>query len=418
MKRLFLIVISILLLGIMGYFATQNNHIVTLNLFEKFSIEISVWIVVAGSFVFGWALTELWQFISHPNRFVQSFLGKFSQYREEKKHQLTQNFEKASLLRDSKNVRKNFNKLNNRQIPLSIRVKYLEQLRYEKNASEILIKFSELSSKFQGDLEVLLPYLKLACEVREWDIAERLSREILRENPQHPDALEGLRQCHIAREDWVSCIEQERVLLIKYGGSLFTEDLANQHENHLQKAIFQDPHCLKNSSFSYLPKKRDRKNDKKLEVFGKINQLKKSGLYIEAGLFLKEAFEKDASAELLDKLEDIYFESGEDEQILGIFETFHISRKKSIPVSLMFAKLLYKNDKFDEAKKILSEFQSNGNTLNYKNKSIKEKDLVIMKNERWTNLFHALRFFIAIRQDRFEDALVDAKPLLREDKLI
>jgi hypothetical protein len=65
--------------------------------------------------------------------------------------------------------------------------------------------------------------LKLACEVSEWDLAERLSHEILRITPDHPDALEGLRQFYITRQDWVGCIGQERELLKKFSGSLITK---------------------------------------------------------------------------------------------------------------------------------------------------------------------------------------------------
>jgi len=266
MKRLLLIAITLLLLGSMGYFATQNSHNVSLNLFGNFSIQLSVWMVIAGSFVAGWAVTELWQFISHPQRFVQSFLGKFSQYRDNKKLQLTQNFENAFLLRDPKQVRKNFNKLDNDKTPLSIRMQYLEQLRYENSAEELLLKYADLRAKYQGNLQVLLPYLKLSVELSEWDLVERLSHEILRITPGHPDALEALRQFHIARQDWVACIEQERDLLKKYSGSLMTKDLAQEHEEHLQKALRQDPKCLKNWSFRYLPQKRDRKNDKPHEA--------------------------------------------------------------------------------------------------------------------------------------------------------
>ena len=106
MKRLILIAVVLLLLGSMGYFATQNSHNVSLNFFGNFSIQLSVWMVIAGSFVAGWAVTEIWQFISHPQRFVQSFLGKFSRYKDNKKQKITQNFEEASLLRDPKQVRK------------------------------------------------------------------------------------------------------------------------------------------------------------------------------------------------------------------------------------------------------------------------------------------------------------------------
>ena len=149
MKRLILIAFALLLLGSMGYFAMQNSHSVTLNLFGNFSIQLSVWMVLAGSFVAGWVITEIWQFISHPQRFVQSFLGKFSRYKDNKKLQLTQNFEDASLLRDPKQLRKSFSKLDNQETPLSIRIQYLELMRYEKNAEEMLKSFAELRKNYQ-----------------------------------------------------------------------------------------------------------------------------------------------------------------------------------------------------------------------------------------------------------------------------
>ena len=106
MKRLFLIVISTFFLGLMGFFATQNNHSVDIKIFENFSIKLSVWILIVGTFLSGWGLTELWQFFLHPNRFVQRLFLKLSKYREQKQRELTQNFEVASLLRDSKQITK------------------------------------------------------------------------------------------------------------------------------------------------------------------------------------------------------------------------------------------------------------------------------------------------------------------------
>ena len=402
----------------MGYFATKNSHKVYLFFFENISIQLSVWVVVAGSFVSGWVLTELWQFIAHPNRFVQIFLGRFSRYREEKKLELTKNFESASLLRDSKNVRKNFKKLNSKKLPLSVRVKYLEQLYYENSKEELLSKYEDLRTKFQGNLEVLLPYLQLACEVSDWDTTERLSHEILRIDNSHPDALKCLRKCHIFRKNWVSCIELERDLLKKFSGSLFANDLAKEHEDHLQKALRQDPNCLKNWSFSYLSKRRDRGNDKSLEAIGKANQLKIEGLYVEAGIILKEAYERNVFSELLDELENIYLESNADEKILQIVGELHNSRNYPIHVSLLFAKLLYKEDKLDEALKVLNEFKLRGKKRNFQIKEMVKKDKLQESNEGFDDLFHALRFLIAIRQDRSEDALDEAKPLLREEKFL
>ena len=418
MKRLLLIAITLLLLGSMGYFATQNSHNVSLNLFGNFSIQLSVWMVIAGSFVAGWAVTELWQFISHPQRFVQSFLGKFSQYRDNKKLQLTQNFENAFLLRDPKQVRKNFNKLDNDKTPLSIRMQYLEQLRYENSAEELLLKYADLRAKYQGNLQVLLPYLKLSVELSEWDLVERLSHEILRITPGHPDALEGLRQFHIARQDWVACIEQERDLLKKYSGSLMTKDLAQEHEEHLQKALRQDPKSLKNWSFRYLPQKRDRKNDKPHEAVGEAAQFQKSGMFLDAGRVLKDAYESTASPELLGTLENVYQESGADEQILEMIGVLHNSRQRSIPASLLFAKLLYQNERIDDAAKILSEVNLPATTTKFQLTKLGTKEKAQPMTEEWSDLYHALRFLIAVRQNRSEDALQEAKPLLREAKLM
>jgi hypothetical protein len=418
MKRLLLIALTLLLLGSMGYFATQNSHNVSLNLFGNFSIQLSVWMVIASSFVAGWAVTELWQFISHPQRFVQSFLGKYSQYKDNKKLQLTQKFEKASLMRDPKQVRKNFSKLDNDKTPLSIRMQYLEQLRYENSAEELLVKYADLRAKYQGNLQVLLPYLKLCREVCEWDLVERLSHEILRITPGHPDALEGLRQFHIARQNWVACIEQERDLLKKYSGSLMTKDLALEHDEHIQKALRQDPNCLKSWSFRYLAQKRDRKNDKTHEAVGEAAHLQKSGMFLDAGRVLKDAFASTVSPELLGSLENVYQESGSDEQILEMIGGLHNSRQRSIPASLLFAKLLYLNERIDEASKVLSEVNLPISTTKFQLTKLGVKEKGQQMTEEWGDLYHALRFLIAVRQDRSEDALQEAKPLIREEKLM
>lgn len=418
MKRLILIAFALLLLGSMGYFAMQNSHSVSLNLFGNFSIQLSVWMVLAGSFVAGWLITEIWQFITHPQRFVQSFLGKFSRYKDNKKLQLTQDFEDALLLRNPKQVRKNFSKLDNKETPLSIRVQYLELLRYEKNAEEMLNSFAELRNKYQGNLQVLLPYLKLACELSEWDLAERLSNEILRITPGHPDALASLRQVHIVRQNWIACIEQEKELLNNYSGSLITYNVSKEHENHLKKAICQDPKFLKNWSFRYLSQKRDRKNDKPFEAIGEANQLQKSGMFLDATKVLKKAFENTANPELLEPLEEVYRQSGAEEQILGIIGDIHKSRQKSIPASLLYAKLLYQNNQLEEASKVLGQINIPSITNTDKKTYFGTKENGPQLNAKWRELNHAIRFLIAIRQEHSEDALNEARTLLREEEIL
>ncbi len=418
MKRLILIAFALLFLGSMGYFAMQNSHSVTLNLFGNFSIQLSIWMVLAGSFVSGWMITEIWHFISHPQRFVQSFLGKFSRYKNKKKLQLTQNFEKASLMRDPKQLRKNFSKLDNQETPLSIRIQYLELLRYESNAEEMLNSFAEMRNKYQGNLQILLPYLKLVCELKEWDLAERLSHEILRITPGHPDALVGLRQVNIFRKNWVACIEQEKALLTNYSGSLLTYNISIEHEDHLKKAIRQDPKFLKNWSFRYLSQKRDRKNDKPFEAIGEANKLQKSGMFLEAAKVLKKAFENTANLELLEALEMVYRQSGAEEKILGIIDNIYKSRQRTVPASLLYAKLLYQNNQLEKASKVLDQINIPTKTNNVKKTYFGTKENYAHLNEKWSELNHAIRFLIAIRQERSEDALNEAKKLLREEEIL
>ena len=133
---------------------------------------------------------------------------------------------------------------------------------------------------------------------------------------------------------------------------------------------------------------------------------------------MKKAFIKNSYTELLEDLENLYLESGGDEQILEIVGNLHSPRNNSIPASILFAKLLYKNKKFDQAQKILNEIQLDETILNFENKKIDEKCEDQEINEKWNNLFHALNFFIAIRQDNSEIAVKEAKSLLRETKYL
>ena len=418
MKRLLLVVITLLLLGSMGYFASQNSHSVSLNFFGSFTIQISVWMLIIGSFVLGWGVTELWHFVTHPERFVQNFLGKFYRYKNNKKQKLTQNFENASLMRDPKEVKKNFFKLDNEKTPLHIRMQYLEQLRYEESAEELLDKYANIRTKYQGNLNVLLPYLKLSCELKDWVLVERLSHEILRIKPGHPDALEGLRKFHISRQDWVACIEQERDLLTKYSGSLITKEITLKHEEHLQKALEQDPKCLKNWSFRYLHQKRDRKKDKSHEAIGKAKQLINSGMFIEGVRVLIDAYRKDPFFGLIMSMEKVYQESGSDEKILEMIGELHSSRQRSFPITLLFAKLLYQNSQINEASEVLNEVNLNEIKTKFPLTKIVKEEKNDQINQEWIDLYYALRFFVAISQNRWEDALEEAKPLLNEAKLL
>ena len=141
-------------------------------------------------------------------------------------------------------------------------------------------------------------------------------------------------------------------------------------------------------------------------------------MFLEAAKILKKAFENTSNLELLETLEEIYRKSGAEEQILKIIGDIHKTRQKAIPASLLYAKLLLQNNKFEEASKVLG--QINIPSIRYKEKKLyfETKENGDSLNEKWRELNHAIRFLIAIRQERSEDALNEARTLLREEDIL
>ena len=121
--------------------------------------------------------------------------------------------------------------------------------------------------------------------------------------------------------------------------------------------------------------------------------------------------------ELLETLEVVFRKSGAEDQILGIIGGIHKSRQRAVPASLLYAKLLYLNNQLDEASKVLGQVNIPSSTNKDQKTFFGTKENSPQLNEKWRSLNHAIRFLIAIRQERSEDALNEAKPLLQEEIL-
>ena len=141
-------------------------------------------------------------------------------------------------------------------------------------------------------------------------------------------------------------------------------------------------------------------------------------MFLEAAKVLKKAFEDTANPELMDTLEVVYRQSGAEEQILRIIGGIHKSRQRAVPASLLYAKLLYLNNQIEEASKVLGQVNIPSSTNKDQKTFFGTKENSPQLNKRWSELNHAIRFLIAIRQERSEDALNEAKPLLQEEKIL
>jgi hypothetical protein len=96
----------------------------------------------------------------------------------------------------------------------------------------------------------------------------------------------------------------------------------------------------------------------------------------------------------------------------------HNSRQRSVPSSLLFAKLLYQCDRLDEVSKVLDKVKLPAGSTKFPMAILGSEDKGQQMTEVWSDLYHALRYLIAVRQERSEDALQEAKPLLREAKIL
>ena len=141
-------------------------------------------------------------------------------------------------------------------------------------------------------------------------------------------------------------------------------------------------------------------------------------MFLEAAKVLKKAFENTSNPELLETLEVVYRQSGAEEQILEIIGGIHKSRQRAVPASLLYAKLLYQGNQLEEASKILGQVNIPSSTNKDKKTYFGTKENGPHLNEKWIELNHAIRFLIAIRQERSEDALNEAKTLLREEEIL
>ena len=121
---------------------------------------------------------------------------------------------------------------------------------------------------------------------------------------------------------------------------------------------------------------------------------------------------------MLETLEVVYRQSGAEKQILEIIGGIHKSRQRAIPASLLYAKLLYQNNQLEEASKVLGQVNIPSITNKDKKTYFGTKENGLHLNEKWSELNHAIRFLIAIHQERSEDALNEAKTLLREEEIL
>ena len=401
MRRIVVLAGVLIFCSIIGYFMYLNNHKVPFVLIGSYTLHFSMWLLIFIVFFSGLFLAWFYQLLFHPDRLLQRIKYRWVHYQNGKREQKLRDYFEAGLRCDFKAMRTAFRRMERSdELPLHIRVHYLKKQRFKNSSASVMEGFHQLKEKFPGNLQVLLPYQKLALEIKEWSIAELLSQEILNLEKNHPDGLEGLRQIHLHRGEWEKCLQVEIKLLARFPQSVVAESLLARHETHVLKGMEQNPELLSQVNFNHIPGKASsfKKFHRVTLILAEAEQMRRSGKYEQAANLLKRAYEKNAAPVLLDRLDSMFYQVGLGEKVLSILRDLQRSSAANLYVDLVRARIHYKMNHFDQARTVLSRLSG--------------------QNPRPSVLYHALDYLLAIRENdpvRLNDA---AKSLVPGEDLL
>ncbi|MBF0286812.1 MAG: hypothetical protein HQM14_03265 [SAR324 cluster bacterium] len=400
MRRIIILVGILIVLSFLGYFIYLNNGKATLSFFRSYAIHVSLWSIIFTTFLIGFSSSWLYQLFFHPGRVVQRTKNIFLKYRETKRGQRLQSFYDACLRLDFKSIRQAYNRIKRTETPpLHLRVKQLKCQRYQKSSAELLEAFYALKQQFPNNLQVLLPYQRMAIEMKEWGLVEFLSQEIHHLVKDHPYSIDGMRLVHQNRQEWEKAIQLEKQLLTRFPRSLVTESLLAEHEHNLLKGLQEQPKMIQSIKTGYLPGKSSFKEFHRVPItLGEAEQLCQTGEYYKAANLLKRCYEKTGTPVVLDELESIYHQSGKNEKVMKMFSDLQQSSAASLYVDLVVAKIFYKTGQFDAAIAIL--------------------DKIAASHTNVPLLFHALSYLIAGKQQNTERQLQSAQIMLDSEGLL
>ncbi len=400
MRFLYKLIGALLALSILGYFGFLNNHSFPVYIWGDYSLHLPAWFIIYGLFLLGLLLSWCYHVLLHPARWLQRAKHAYMNYRDTKHEDWNHEFREACLRRDVRAIRQVFGKLKRFGTPpLYLQVQQLQQLRYQYSGTKMLEEFSQLKQQFPNHLQVLLPYLQLALEVKDWGRAELLSHEILQLAPEHPEALDGLSLVYAHRQDWDQCIAQEKKLLTRYAQSMVAEQLLSQHEAHLLQRVEVKPQTFQKAELKYLPNASSFREFHEVPLtISHAKTLSEAGQYLKAAQQLKRCYEKTASPAVLDALETVFDQTGKSEKVWQTLQELQNSSSVTLYVQLVNARILYRWGKIEEAWSLLDSIQASQTQL--------------------PPLYHALRFLIAQQKDNTSQQLEAAQSLIAAEDVL
>ncbi len=333
------------LLTFLGYWSFLNQRTVALGVIGDHTLHLPLWLIVISGFLSGFFLCWILNVWRMPSRFLQNWRQRQLAKKSLQESDLLQSLRQACLSGDVRTAKRIGSRFHIQKLPLMSRTWLLDVRFAFEPAHSIFAEYRALRQQFPNHLEVLLPYQRLALQLKDWSLAKILGREILEIEPKHPQALQGLAQAARSCGNWHEAESWYQQLLAHYPDGALAELVRPLYEDCLEKLLEhsilpnrQEGVLVQTPSFSKIQARQELANQN----------------FLKAAKILQEAYYQTLSPSLLSELEEVFFQSGEHQKIQKILETI-FKKLPSIATKLSSARLLFRQKQLHAAQAVLHE---------------------------------------------------------------
>ena len=355
MKRLIGLILLLLLISGLGYFALLNSHNVAVHLYGSFTLQFAVWTLIIGSFVLGFLLSEARVLFSSPQGWIRRLRILWEKREEKQRLRHQDHFQEVVLEGNYNEIEKTYRLLEkDPETPLQLKIQHLEQLRFFENPQEVLLKYDEMMSDEPDQIELELSYFRMLIRLKDWDRLEEQSVQMKKKLPDHPEVLEGLSKMMAQKQLWKECVELEQRLLEQFPKKHTEIFFLEEHTEHLKKSFQQDPQFHHRWDSNYLKNFLPDQKIRFLNAIAEVELLRSQNEYEKGSELCTNHYLESGEMELLLLWEDLFLESGKKSSVLDTLKQAQHSKKRNAYATLILAKAHYQRMEFEKSAAIIS----------------------------------------------------------------
>ena len=156
------LILLILIISGIGYFAVLNSHNVAVHLYGTFTLQFAAWALILGSLGMGFLFSEARVTLTHPKGWIQRIRQALWKKKDTRRRQRFQFFQKACWEGDLWTMEKHYQVLrDDPDMPPYLQAQYLQQLRYFLKPDELIRKYKVALSRNPNQEDLNLAFFRL-----------------------------------------------------------------------------------------------------------------------------------------------------------------------------------------------------------------------------------------------------------------